>query len=80
MHKTIEFCTEWFSVCPEITPKFRTTVILKSSIKENNDLKKICMYVGDMTLMEIFIWEAWRKYIILGPWRNGRMILKWFLM
>jgi hypothetical protein len=38
--KNTEFYTEWFSVCPNITLKFRKMAkfcILKSFIKQNND-------------------------------------------
>jgi hypothetical protein len=45
LHKTTEFYTEWFSVYPNITPKFRTIVIFKNCVKQNNNSNKTCIYV-----------------------------------
>jgi hypothetical protein len=36
LHKITEFYIEWFSVYPNITSKFRTIVIFKNCIKQNN--------------------------------------------
>jgi hypothetical protein len=40
MNKITEFYTEWFSVCPNITSKFRTIATLESFLKQNNDSNK----------------------------------------
>jgi hypothetical protein len=44
LHKITEFYTEWFSVCPNITSKFRTIVIFKNWVKQNNDSNKTCRF------------------------------------
>jgi hypothetical protein len=40
LHKITEFYTEWFSVYPSITSKFRTMAIFKNCVKQNNDSNK----------------------------------------
>jgi hypothetical protein len=37
LQKITEFYTEWFSVYPNITTKFRTIAIFKNCVKQNND-------------------------------------------
>jgi hypothetical protein len=37
LYKITEFYTEWFSVYPNITSKFRTFAIFKSLFKQNNE-------------------------------------------
>jgi hypothetical protein len=37
LYKITEFYTEWFSVYPNITSKFRTITIFKNCVKQNND-------------------------------------------
>jgi hypothetical protein len=44
LHKITEFYTEWFSVYPNITSKFRTIAILKNCVKQNNDSTMISYY------------------------------------
>jgi hypothetical protein len=43
LQKITEFYTEWFSVCPNIISKYRTIVIFRSFVTQNNDSNKICM-------------------------------------
>jgi hypothetical protein len=50
MHKITGFYTKWFSVFPNITSKFRTNAIFKSSANENNGSNKTCRYVHDLSL------------------------------
>jgi hypothetical protein len=50
LRKITEFYTEWFSVYPHITSKFRTIVIFKNCAKQNNDSNKTCRYVHDLLL------------------------------
>jgi hypothetical protein len=50
LHEITEFYTKWFSVCPNMTPKCRTTAIFKSSVKENNESNKTCRYAHDLSL------------------------------
>jgi restriction endonuclease S subunit len=50
LHTITEFYTKWFSVCPNITSKFRTTAIFKSSVKENNGSNKTYRYIHDLSL------------------------------
>jgi hypothetical protein len=38
-HKITELNTEWFSVCPNVKPKFRAMAIFKSYVKNNNSNK-----------------------------------------
>jgi hypothetical protein len=46
LHKLTELYIKWFSVCPNITSKFRITAIFKSSVEENNDAYKLVgMYI-----------------------------------
>jgi hypothetical protein len=52
LHKIIEFYTEWFSVYPNITSKFRTIAIFKNCVKQNNDSNKIYRYVHDLLLFQ----------------------------
>jgi hypothetical protein len=37
LHKIIELCAEWFSVCLNITSKFLILYVFKSFIKQNYD-------------------------------------------
>jgi hypothetical protein len=37
LYKITEFCTEWFSVYPNITSKFRIIAIFKILFKHNNE-------------------------------------------
>jgi hypothetical protein len=53
LHKITEFYTKRFSVCPNITSKFRTTTVFKSSAKENNGYNKICRYIHDGTKLHL---------------------------
>jgi hypothetical protein len=46
-HKITEFYTQWFSVYPNITSKFRTIAIFKNCVKQNNDSNKTYRYVHD---------------------------------
>jgi hypothetical protein len=52
LHKITEFYTEWFSVYPNITSKFRTIAIFKNYVKQNNDSNKTCRYVHDLLLYQ----------------------------
>jgi hypothetical protein len=49
-HKIIEFYTEWFSVYPNKTWKFRTIAIFKNCVKQNDDSNKTYTYVHDLLL------------------------------
>jgi hypothetical protein len=49
LHKITEFYTEWFSVYPNITSKFRTIAIFKNCVKQNNDSNK--RIVGYFTIL-----------------------------
>jgi hypothetical protein len=51
LHKITEFYTEWFSVYPNITLKFRT-IIFKNCVKQNNDSNKTYRYVHDLLLYQ----------------------------
>jgi hypothetical protein len=51
-NKMTEFYTERFSVCPNITSNFRTTVIFKSNVKQNNVSNKACSYVLELLLYQ----------------------------
>jgi hypothetical protein len=42
LHKITELYTEWFSVYLNITSKFRTIVIFKNCVKQNNGSNKTC--------------------------------------
>jgi hypothetical protein len=44
------FYTQWFSVCSNITSKFRTITILKSYTKQNNDSIQAYRHVYDLPL------------------------------
>jgi hypothetical protein len=46
MHKISYFYIQWYSVCPNITPKFCTITILNSFVKEHNDSKLVGMCVA----------------------------------
>jgi hypothetical protein len=48
LHKITELYTEWFSVYPNITSKFRTIAIFKNCVKQNNDSNKTYRYVYDL--------------------------------
>jgi hypothetical protein len=50
LHKITEFYAEWFSVYPNINSKFRTIVIFKNCVKQNNDSNKTYRYVHDLLL------------------------------
>jgi hypothetical protein len=53
LHKITEFYTEWFSVYPNITSKFRTIAIFNiNCVKQNNDSNKTYMYVHDLLLYQ----------------------------
>jgi hypothetical protein len=52
LHKITELYTELFSVYPNITSKFRTTTMLKSCVKQNNDSNKTYRYVHDLLLYQ----------------------------
>jgi hypothetical protein len=52
LHKITEFYTEWFSVYPNITSEFRTVVIFKNCVKQNNDSNKTYRYVHDLLLYQ----------------------------
>jgi hypothetical protein len=51
-HKITEFNTEWFSVYPNITSKFRTIATLKNCVKQNNDSNTTYRYVHDLLLYQ----------------------------
>jgi hypothetical protein len=53
LHKITEFYTEWFSVYHNITSKFRTIVVFKNCVKQNNDSNKTYRYVHDLLLYQI---------------------------
>jgi hypothetical protein len=40
LHKITELYTEWFSLCPKITTKYRNIAILKNFVK-NSGLNKL---------------------------------------
>jgi hypothetical protein len=43
LYKIAEFYTEWFSLCPKITSKFRIIAILETSSKETViQIKDVC--------------------------------------
>jgi hypothetical protein len=48
LHKIIKFCTDCFSVCQNITSKFRNIAIFKSFV--NSIMTKNCRYVPDFSL------------------------------
>jgi hypothetical protein len=48
LQKITEFYTEWFSVYPNITSKFRTIAIFKNCVKQNDDPNKTYRYVHDL--------------------------------
>jgi hypothetical protein len=50
LHKIIEFCKDWFSLWPTLNSKIQTTIIFKSSVRENIDLNKIDRCVHDLAL------------------------------
>jgi hypothetical protein len=52
LQKITEFFTEWFSVYPNITSKFRTIAIFKNCFKQNNDSNKTYRYVHDLLLYQ----------------------------
>jgi hypothetical protein len=52
LHKITEFYTEWYSVCPNITSKFRTIAIFKNYVKQNNDSNKTYRHVHDLLLYQ----------------------------
>jgi hypothetical protein len=52
LHKITEFYTEWFSVYPNITSKFRTFAIFKNYAKQNNYSNKTYRYVHDLLLLQ----------------------------
>jgi hypothetical protein len=52
LHKIIEFYTEFFSVCPNITSTFFTVNMFKSFVEENNDPNKICRHVHGLLLYQ----------------------------
>jgi hypothetical protein len=52
LHKITEFYTEWFSVYPNITAKFRTIAVFKNCVKQNNDSNKTYRYVYDLLLYQ----------------------------
>jgi hypothetical protein len=52
LHKITEFCTEWFSVYPNINSKFRIIVIFKNCVKQNNNSSLTCRYVHDLLLYQ----------------------------
>jgi hypothetical protein len=52
LHTIAEFNTEWFSVYPNITSKFRTIATFKNCVKQNNDSNKTCRYVLDLLLYQ----------------------------
>jgi hypothetical protein len=48
----IEFCTEWFSVCSNISSEFRTIAIFESFAKQTSDFNKTCRYIYDLLLYQ----------------------------
>jgi hypothetical protein len=60
LHKITEFYTEWFSVHPNITSKFRTITIFKNYVKQNNDSNKTYRYVSDLLLHQSSFIEVQR--------------------
>jgi hypothetical protein len=48
LHTITELYTESFSVCPNITSKFRNIALFKSVVKQDNDWSKTCRYVHDL--------------------------------
>jgi hypothetical protein len=50
LHKITEFYTEWFSVYPNTTSKFRTITMFQNCVKQNNDSNKTYRYVHDLLL------------------------------
>jgi hypothetical protein len=86
LHKITEFYTEWFSVCPNITSKFRNTAVFKSFVKCNNDSNKTCRYARDSfyvpnliclsaTVREIFkkgnfMYQVPSKFVFLVSHKN----------
>jgi hypothetical protein len=52
LHKITEFYTEWFSVYPNITSKFRTIAIFGNWVKQNNDSNRTYKYAHDLLLYQ----------------------------
>jgi hypothetical protein len=53
LHEITEFYTEWFSVYPNMTSKFRTIAIFnKNCVKQNNDSNKTYRYAHDLLLYQ----------------------------
>jgi hypothetical protein len=48
MNKITEFYTEWFSVCSNITSKFRAIATLESSLKQNNDQIQLVLELSQL--------------------------------
>jgi hypothetical protein len=53
LHRITEFYTEWFSVYPNITSRFRTIAMFKNCVKQNIDSNKTYRYVHDILLHQI---------------------------
>jgi hypothetical protein len=53
LHRLAEYYAEWFSVCTNITSKFRNTVIFNSFVKQNSDLNKTCRYYNLLGLTDV---------------------------
>jgi hypothetical protein len=50
MHKTTEFYTEWFNICPNITSTFPTIAVLESFVKQHNGSYITRRYVHNILL------------------------------
>jgi hypothetical protein len=50
LHEITELYTEWFSVYPNVSSKFRTIAIFKNCVKQNSDSNKTYRYVHDLLL------------------------------
>jgi hypothetical protein len=50
LHKISELYTKQLRVCPNITSKFRTTIMFKIFVKENNYPYKTCRHVHNLTM------------------------------
>jgi hypothetical protein len=52
LHKITKFYTEWFNVYTNVASKFRTIVIFKNCVRQNNDSNKTYRYVHNLLLYQ----------------------------
>jgi hypothetical protein len=78
--KITEFYTEWFSVYPNITSKFRAIAIFKNCVKQNNDSNKTYRYVRDLFFSKVHLakcngsWVFSIKHTMNFKHSNGRHV------